>query len=106
FLEAGRIVMEALEGALLVTRGAQGMTLFRPGSPPVHISSAARDVFDVTGAGDTVSSTFAMALGCGASLEQACRLANYAAGVVVGKVGTSTVAPQEIAIALSGEEEA
>lgn len=95
--EAGARLSGVLEdSAVLITRGPQGMSLFRRGEPPVHTPSAARDVFDVTGAGDTVISSLALALAAGATLEQAAHLANRAAGVVVGKVGTATVTPDEL----------
>jgi D-beta-D-heptose 7-phosphate kinase/D-beta-D-heptose 1-phosphate adenosyltransferase len=96
--EVGGRLAELLGGsALLVTRGAQGMSLFPNGSePPVDIPSRARNVFDVTGAGDAVVSTLALALGCGAPLEEAASLANAAAGVAVGKVGTQTLALDEL----------
>ena len=99
--EAGTRLSGVLEdSAVLITRGPQGMSLFRWGQTPVHIASAARDVFDVTGAGDTVISSLALALAAGAALEQAAHLANRAAGVVVGKVGTATVTPDELRRAL------
>ncbi|HXG08811.1 MAG TPA: D-glycero-beta-D-manno-heptose-7-phosphate kinase [Gemmataceae bacterium] len=99
--EAGARLAEQLEGgAVLITRGPQGMSLFRAGRPPLHIPSAARDVFDVTGAGDTVIGTLALALAAGGTLEQAAHLANRAAGIVVGKVGTATVTPEELLAAV------
>src|SRR5262249_14688211 len=79
--------------AALITRGEHGMTLFEPGRRPLHIPTAAREVFDVTGAGDTVIATIGLARCAGASLPEAARLANLAAGVVVGKVGTATASP-------------
>ena len=82
--------------ALLVTRGAQGMSLFVNGQPPVHVAAEAREVFDVTGAGDTALVTFALSLAAGASMEEAMRLANKAAGIVVGKVGTAAVSVAEL----------
>jgi D-beta-D-heptose 7-phosphate kinase/D-beta-D-heptose 1-phosphate adenosyltransferase len=100
--EVGQRILETcLLGALLITRGADGMTLFCPGKPPEHIPSFARAVFDVTGAGDTVASTLALALAARASVEQAARLANKAAGVVVGKVGTATVTREELLAVVS-----
>lgn len=81
---------------VLVTRGEQGMSLFEAGRPPVHIPTFAREVFDVTGAGDTVIAAAALALGVGASLPQAAELANRAAGIVVGKLGTAVVEPEEL----------
>lgn len=89
-------------GALLITRGAQGMSLFAPDEPganPVHIEATARNVFDVTGAGDTVVSGLALALAGGETLTDAAYLATLAAGVVVGKVGTATVTPAELVAA-------
>jgi rfaE bifunctional protein kinase chain/domain len=98
---AGRQLLDTLEGSsLLITRGPQGMLLLQPGANPVYISSAARAIYDVTGAGDTVVSTLALALAAGASLEQAARLANGAAGVAVAKVGTTAVTLDELAEAM------
>lgn len=77
--------------AVLITQGDAGMTLFRQHQPAVHFPAAAREVYDVTGAGDTVIATLATALGAGASLETATALANTAAGLVVEQVGTSCV---------------
>jgi D-beta-D-heptose 7-phosphate kinase/D-beta-D-heptose 1-phosphate adenosyltransferase len=83
-------------GALLVTRGPLGMSLFAPGAPHHHLPTAAKAVFDVVGAGDTVVSTLALALAAGASLLDAVDLANRAAGVAVGKPGTATVTREEL----------
>jgi D-beta-D-heptose 7-phosphate kinase/D-beta-D-heptose 1-phosphate adenosyltransferase len=106
FLEAGRRLVGMLEGsALLITRGAEGMTLYRDGTAPVHIAAVARNVFDVTGAGDTVVSTLAMALAAGSTLEEAVHLANLAAGIVVGKRGTATVTLEELLSARPSESE-
>ena len=82
--------------ALLVTRGKDGLSLFAPPQPPVHVPTRAREVFDVTGAGDTVIAAFSMALLGGLSLEEAAHLANAAAGIVVGKMGTATVSREEL----------
>jgi D-beta-D-heptose 7-phosphate kinase/D-beta-D-heptose 1-phosphate adenosyltransferase len=82
--------------ALLVTRSEHGMSLMQQGYDPVHIPTHAREVFDVTGAGDTVISTLAAALGAGVTLERAMVLANLAAGVVVGKSGTASVSLSEL----------
>ena len=82
--------------AVLVTRGEHGMSLFRARRRPLHIPTTAREVFDVTGAGDTVIATMALALAAGASLPEAAVLANCAAGVVVGKVGTAQATPAEV----------
>jgi D-beta-D-heptose 7-phosphate kinase/D-beta-D-heptose 1-phosphate adenosyltransferase len=89
---AGRGLLEALGcRGVLLTRGADGMALFEPATGTVLIAAQAREVFDVTGAGDTVAGTLALALAAGAGLEQAARLASRAAGVVVGRVGTAAI---------------
>jgi rfaE bifunctional protein kinase chain/domain len=94
---AGRRVLSLLGcRAVLVTRGEHGMSLFEKGRPPLHVPTAAREVFDVTGAGDSVIATMALALAAGASLPEAAVLANCAAGVVVGKVGTAQASPEEV----------
>lgn len=101
-LEAVRRLSEACDGSgLLVTRGAAGMTLFSAGRR-ADVPARALDVYDVTGAGDTVVATLAVALGRSVPLEQAVELANAAAAVVVGKVGTSTVTLEELERALGG----
>ncbi len=82
--------------AALITQGELGLSLFERGRKPLHIATAAREVFDVTGAGDTVIATLTLALCAGASLPRAARLANLAAGVVVGKLGTATATPEEL----------
>jgi D-glycero-beta-D-manno-heptose-7-phosphate kinase len=91
-LEAGQILLERWEAeAILITRGEEGMSLFVRGAPVRHFPTVARQVFDVTGAGDTVVATCALALGAGAGLDEAAVLANHAAGIVVGEIGTATV---------------
>jgi rfaE bifunctional protein kinase chain/domain len=91
--------------ALLVTRGSQGMTLFEADAAPVHIPAVgAQQAVDVTGAGDTVIATFALALASGASFADAARLANYAGGLVVMKRGTATVSAAELKHAVSTDE--
>lgn len=90
--------------AVLISRGEEGMSLFKRGGNLQHFPATAREVFDVTGAGDTVLATCALALGAGASLEEATILANHAASVVVGKVGTASVSPQELRSVLSKEK--
>lgn len=82
--------------AALVTRGERGMSLFAKGHRPVHIPTAAREVFDVTGAGDTVIAGLGLAVAAGARLTEAAELANHAAGVVVGKLGTASATPGEV----------
>ncbi|NQS87057.1 bifunctional D-glycero-beta-D-manno-heptose-7-phosphate kinase/D-glycero-beta-D-manno-heptose 1-phosphate adenylyltransferase HldE [Pantoea allii] len=91
--------------ALLVTRSENGMTLLQPGKAPLHLPTLAQEVFDVTGAGDTVIGVLAAALAAGDSLEEACFLANAAAGVVVGKLGTSTVSIVELENAIRARPE-
>lgn len=81
---------------VVVTRGAEGMTLFEGDGPGVDVHTAARDVFDVQGAGDTTIAALALARRRGASLLEAAVIANAAAGVVVGKVGTATASPEEV----------
>jgi D-beta-D-heptose 7-phosphate kinase/D-beta-D-heptose 1-phosphate adenosyltransferase len=76
------------------------MSLFERGRKPLHIPTAAREVFDVTGAGDTVIATLALAAAAGAGLAEAAALANHAAGVVVGKLGTATASPEEVLAAI------
>lgn len=99
--EAGEKILRRLDcAAALITRGEHGMSLFVRGAKPLHIPTAAREVFDVTGAGDTVVATLALALSVGAQLPEAAVLANVAAGVVVGKLGTATANPDELLAAL------
>jgi D-beta-D-heptose 7-phosphate kinase/D-beta-D-heptose 1-phosphate adenosyltransferase len=86
--------------AALITRGEHGLSLFERGRDPVHIAAAAREVFDVTGAGDTVIACLALAVCAGARFAEAAALANHAAGIVVGKVGTATTTAAEILAAL------
>lgn len=81
---------------VVVTRGAQGMSLFTPGKAPLDVPSAPFEVFDVQGAGDTAIATLALARLAGGSLQEAAVVANAAAGVVVGKVGTATASPAEV----------
>lgn len=81
---------------LLITLGAKGMALFEKGKSPVHIPTRAKEVFDVTGAGDTVIATYTMSLLGGASGIQAAEISNHAAGIVVGRVGTSCVTQEEL----------
>ena len=82
--------------SVLITRGEKGMSLFEKKKSPVHIPTRAREVYDVTGAGDTVIGTMTLALAAGAPLRTAAELSNFAAGIVVGKVGTATVSADEL----------
>jgi len=92
--------------ALLVTRGAEGMSLIRPGRAPVHLPARAREVFDVTGAGDTVIALLAAGIAAGLELPQATALANLGAGIVVGKLGTATVSVAELRRQLREQDDA
>ena len=87
-------------GAVLATRSQEGMTLVADGQPAQRLAAEAREVFDVSGAGDTVAAVVAAGLAAGMALADAARLANVAAGVVVGKVGTAAATPDELRSAL------
>ena len=91
-------------GALLVTRSEKGMTLLQADKPPFHLPTRAREVFDVTGAGDTVISVLAAGLAAGQSMEDAMALSNLAAGVVVSKLGTATTTVTELKAAIRAEQ--
>ena len=94
---AGNRILRHLKcRSVLITQGKDGMTLFEKKGEPVHIPTVARKVFDVTGAGDTVISTFCLGLAAGMDLKSAALISNFAAGIVVGEVGTSTVKAEEL----------
>ena len=94
---AGKIFLEYLDvESILVTLGEQGMCLFERGKKPFRIATKAQEVFDVSGAGDTVISVFTLALAAGATKRQAADIANYAAGVVVGKMGAVAITKSEL----------
>ncbi len=96
-LKAGEILLEKWQTKLvLITLGEQGMMLFERGKKPHHIPTKARQVFDVSGAGDTAIALFTLALSCDATPVEAAEIANHASAVVVGKVGTATVTPEEL----------
>lgn len=98
---AGKVIRRRLGlHALLITRGEQGMSLFEASGAVTHIPTRAQEVFDVTGAGDTVTAVCALALASGLDLHTSLEVANLAAGVVVGKIGTAVVSPQEILAAV------
>ena len=104
-VEKGVELLERLDvDALLITRSEQGMTLLRKGLQPLHLPARAREVFDVTGAGDTVISVLATALAAGEGLPESVAMANIAAGIVVGKLGTATVSMPELRRAISQEQ--
>jgi D-glycero-beta-D-manno-heptose-7-phosphate kinase len=102
-LMAGRILLDRLGcQGVLITRGEHGMSLFESDGKVTHIPTVAREVYDVTGAGDTVIATMALGLGSGAAMREAAILANYAAGIVVGIVGTATVQRSQLSHFLQG----
>lgn len=103
---AGRHLLEVLQAeAVLITRGGKGMSLFEADGRVTHIPAVAKEVFDVTGAGDTVVGAMALALGSKAAMVEAAEISNYAAGVVVGKRGTATVSLAELKRSLARKEE-
>ncbi len=96
-LEVGAILLRKWRPVnLLITLGEQGMCLFRANAKPHHIPTVAQEVFDVSGAGDTASASLTLALAAKATPVEAAEIANHAAGVVVGKVGTATCSPEEL----------
>jgi D-beta-D-heptose 7-phosphate kinase/D-beta-D-heptose 1-phosphate adenosyltransferase len=95
-LAAERLLNELRPAVLLITLGELGMLLCRRGQKPFHIPTVAQEVFDVSGAGDTVIATFTLAIAAGASPIEAATLSNHAAGIVVGKIGTAITTPQEL----------
>ncbi|MDB5984989.1 MAG: hldE, partial [Nevskia sp.] len=103
--KGGKLREELALDALLVTRSENGMTLLAPNLPPLHLPTRAREVYDVTGAGDTVIATFGAALAAGHDFAHSARIANLAAGIVVGKLGTATVSTAELARASRREHE-
>lgn len=95
--EAGAELLRRWDvGMVLITMGEHGMELYRPGCEPYHTPTRARDVFDVSGAGDTAIAVFTLGLAAGATPEEAAELANHASGVAVGKLGTATVTAGEL----------
>ncbi len=95
--KVGRRLLQRLKcDAVVITQGEEGMTVFQPRKDPVPVPTVAKEVFDVTGAGDTVIGTMTLALGAGATMIEAARLANQAAGIVVGKKGTAVVLKEEL----------
>ena len=104
-VEKGVALLDSLDiDALLITRSEQGMTLLRKDAQALHLPARAREVFDVTGAGDTVISVLATALAAGENLPEAVAMANIAAGIVVGKLGTAIVSMPELRRAISQEQ--
>ncbi len=99
---ADRLLNVLRPAVLLITLGELGMLLCRHGHKPFHIPTVAQEVFDVSGAGDTVIATFTLAIAAGASPLEAAILSNHAAGIVVGKIGTATVTPDELVASFRG----
>ena len=96
-LRAGEVLLNKLgSDAVLITRGEHGMSLFENNGEITHIPTVAKEVYDVSGAGDTVIGTVALSMASGASLKEAAVISNFAAGIVVGKIGTATVTPKEL----------
>jgi len=101
-LEVGWGLQKRLDaGAVLVTRGPQGMSLFERGGRLTHLPTVAREVYDVTGAGDTVVSVVALALAAGAELPNACYLSNHAAGIVIREIGTASCTRDQLLASIS-----
>jgi D-beta-D-heptose 7-phosphate kinase/D-beta-D-heptose 1-phosphate adenosyltransferase len=99
--EAGAMIRQRLGcQSVLITRGEKGMSLYEADGASWHLPTQARQVYDVTGAGDTVIGTLALAVSTGASMKNGAILANHAAGIVVGMVGTATVSPEQLSEAL------
>jgi len=94
--KVGSKITKELDVNVLITRGPKGMSIFEKNKLPKHIPTKAKEVFDVSGAGDTVVATMALCLASGLSLEQAAHIGNHAAGIEVGKIGTATVSPEEL----------
>ena len=104
-IKAGSMLLKQLKcAAVLITRGEHGMSLFERSGRVTHIPTMAQEVFDVTGAGDTVISTLTLAMASGANMVDAARIANYAAGIVVGVVGTATVQSGELKRKISARQ--
>ena len=100
----GDKLMENLNSNVLITRGEKGMSLFELNGNIKNIPTIAKEVYDVTGAGDTAVATITLALSSGATMEEAAILANHAAGIKVGKVGTATVTTEELKESLENDE--
>ncbi|RLB44336.1 MAG: D-glycero-beta-D-manno-heptose-7-phosphate kinase [Deltaproteobacteria bacterium] len=100
-LKAGEVILQELDcNAVLITQGKDGMTLFERGGTVTHISAVAKEVYDVTGAGDTVIATLCLGVAAGLDLVSSSLIANFAGGIVVGKVGTSVVSTEELRAAI------
>jgi D-beta-D-heptose 7-phosphate kinase/D-beta-D-heptose 1-phosphate adenosyltransferase len=103
--EAGRVLLNNLKcSSVLITRGEDGMSLFESDGTVTHIPTCAREVYDVTGAGDTVIATFVLALCAGASLKESASISNHAAGIVVGEIGAVAVKPEILIQRIKGDK--
>ncbi len=96
--EIGKELVERIDSNVIITRGSEGVSLFEKGGKEEHFETKAKEVFDVSGAGDTFTAAFAVAIAAGAGIKTSVEFANNAAGVVVGKFGTSSVRVEEIEI--------
>lgn len=95
--QAGALLMSILPGTgILITRGEEGMTLFQEQARPFHVAATAREVYDVTGAGDTAVAVLALCMAAGQGIQESAKVANYAAGLVVAKFGTATITMDEL----------
>ncbi len=104
-VNAGKTLLKKLRcRAILITRGSEGMTLFEKSGKVTHIPTYAKEVYDVTGAGDTVIASFSLCHSAGAVLADSARFANHAAGIVVGETGTAVVTPEEIMASIRANE--
>ena len=95
--KVGKKLVKLLNSTVLITRGKNGMTLFKTDGEFKHFPTIAREVYDVSGAGDTATAVLTLAISSGSAIEEAVGLANVAAGIVVGKVGTATISREELA---------
>ncbi|WP_395664765.1 D-glycero-beta-D-manno-heptose-7-phosphate kinase [Methylocella sp.] len=102
-LTAALTAQESCDANILLTRSEKGMSYFPLSGAPIHMATVAQDVFDVSGAGDTVIAVLAVSLAAGLSMQESMKLANHGAGVVVAKVGTACVTPDELSASLASE---
>jgi D-beta-D-heptose 7-phosphate kinase/D-beta-D-heptose 1-phosphate adenosyltransferase len=103
-LAAGKRLLKKWQTeVLLITLGEHGMMLFERGQKPHYIPTKAREVYDVSGAGDTAIALFTLALCCEASPVEAAEIANHASAVVIGKLGTATVTPEELSASFEND---
>lgn len=104
-IRAGKYILDKLQcKSVLITQGKDGMTLFESGKAPCHIPTVAKKVFDVSGAGDTVISTLSLGLSSGMNKESAALVSNFASGIVVGEIGTSTVTAKALKTAVKNRK--